>query len=397
MAKHKRNINEIKAKQTLSAPQVHQTVSDLINEHFGLEADGYSCTTQVVNDVVIKASVEGESIEGTCNDLDNVPTGRTLRGYLNEQLPVKDLEGLEDNVNAALTDDLPKRLWRRPLDWAIDEHDECFYGKSDELLDYACRGKAKAGTTYFFRVATLYTIHKKIPTTLAITFVLPEDSTLDVVKRLLTTSQKLNIKLRCLHLDKGFCSIPVMRYLDEEHYPAILACPIRGKTGGTRALCTGRKSYATSHTFSSRENGSYEASVAIVRTFTSSGRSKRKREACWLAYVQIHLDLRPDQIHDRYSYRFGIETSYRVMRTTHAKTTGRNAALRFFLIALAFILVNVWIRLRWRFCQEPRRGGRKLNRNLFRLWRMRRFLQRAIEDIYGTVDTIQAVAAPLDP
>jgi hypothetical protein len=25
--------------------------------------------------------------------------------------------------------------------------------------------------------------------------------------------------------------------------PAIIACPIRGKDGGTRALCQGRKSY----------------------------------------------------------------------------------------------------------------------------------------------------------
>ncbi|MHC4434057.1 MAG: transposase, partial [Planctomycetota bacterium] len=319
----------------------------------------------------------------TCQDLDAVPTGHTVRDYLNEQLLAEDLDNIEQQVNGALTTDLPKRLWRGKLELAIDEHDEPFYGKSEALLKHACRGRAKAGTTYFFRVATLYHIHNKIPMTLAITFVHPEDTTLAVVKRLLAQLRKLGIKWNCLYFDKGFCSIPVIHYLQRQRYSAVIACPIRGKTGGTRALCSGRKSYLTRHTFSSAANGSCEASVAMVRTFDSSGRSKRKRKARWLAYVLINVDLRADQVRARYRSRFGVETSYRVMRTTHAKTTGRNAALRFFLIAFAFILVNVWITLRWRLCQIPRRGGRKIDRNRFPSWRMLRFLRRAIEDVYG--------------
>ena len=85
---------------------------------------------------------------------------------------------IEEQINAALTTDLPKRLWRGKLELAMDEHDEPFYGKSEELLQYACRGRAKAGTTYLFRVATLYHIPNKIPLTLAMAFVRPEDTTL---------------------------------------------------------------------------------------------------------------------------------------------------------------------------------------------------------------------------
>jgi putative transposase len=402
MAKHtiKLNCKQVRRSKPLpelSASEVRQMVSGIISEYFGLQADGYSCSTEVVNDVVIKASVEGESIESICQDLDAVPTGHTVRDYLNEQLPTEDLDNIEEQVKAALTTDLPKRVWRGKLELAIDEHDEPFYGKSEELLQYACRGRAKAGTTYFFRVATLYHIHNKIPLTLALTFVRPEDTTLAVVKRLLEQLRNLGIKWSCLYLDKGFCSIPIIRYLQRHRYSAIIACPIRGKTGGTRALCTGRKSYLTRHTFSSAKNGSCEASVAVVRTFDSSGRRKRKRKARWLAYVLINVDLRADQVRARYRSRFGVETSYRVMRTTHTKTTGRNAALRFFLIAFAFILVNVWITLRWRFCQIPRRGGREIDRNRFPSWRMFRFLRRAIEGVYGTVDTVRASAAPLAP
>ena len=381
----------------LSAPQVHQQVSVLIDQHLGLEEDGYSCDSQMLSDVLVKASVEQASIEETCNDLYAVSSGHTVRNHLNEQLPVEKLTEIECKVNTALQTDLPRWLWQHKLEMAIDEHDEPFYGRHADLLKYACRGKAKAGTTYFYRVATLYVVHNKVPTTVAITFVCPEDTAVAVIKRLLKYAKGLGLRWDCLYLDKGFCSIPVMRYLQQMKYAALIACPIRGKQGGTRALCRGRRSYKTEYTFASQEYGEYAAAVTVVRALTSSGRSRRKRKKCWLLYVQINLDLSVQQVRDRYRARFGIEVSYRQMRTAHAKTTSRNAAVRFFLIALAFILVNVWAVLRWRFCQIPRRGGRQLDKQRFSVRRMLRFLRRAIEGTYGTVDQIEALAEPLSP
>jgi len=392
-----KNKKGTKTLPTLSAAEVRQVVSDRLAEHLKLEADGYACSTQVVTDVLVKASVEGVAVEGTCNDLAAVPTGHTVRNHLNEQLCPAELTALEEQVNAALTADLPKRLWRGPLNLAADLHDEPFYGKSEELVTYACRGEAKLGTTYFYRVATLYHIHDGVPTTLALTFVLPADTTLAVLQRLLDRAKKLGLQWDCLYLDKGFCSILVIRYLQEQQYAAVLACPIRGKTGGTRALCTGRASYLTTHTFASAENGSCAAAVAVVRTYDSSRRRRQRRKARWLVYVLVNVKLRPDQARQQYRSRFGVETSYRCMRATHAKTTSRNAAVRFFLIALAFILVNVWVTLRWRFCQVPRHGGRHVDKTHFQLQRMSGFLRRAIEQTYGTVDVIQAIAVPLDP
>jgi len=381
----------------LSAAEVHQVVSDRIAEYLKLEADGYTCSTQVVTDVLVKASVEGRTVESTCNDLAAVSTGHTVRNYLNEQLCPAELTALEEQVNAALTADLPQRLWRGPLNLAADLHDEPFYGKSAELVAYACRGEAKLGTTYFYRVATLYQIHAGVPTTLALTFVLPADTTLAVLQRLLNRAKKLSLRWGCLYLDKGFCSIPVIRYLQDQQYAAVIACPIRGKTGGTRALCKGRESYLTTHTFASAENGSCAAAVAVARTFDSSRRRRRRRKARWLVYVLVNVKLRPEQARHQYRSRFGVETSYRCMRATHAKTTSRNAAVRFLLIALAFILVNVWVTLRWRFCQVPRQGGRHVDKTHFQLQRMLGFLRRVIEQTYGTVDVIQALAVPLDP
>ena len=89
--------------------------------------------------------------------------------------------------------------------------------------------------------------------------------------------------------------------------------------------------------------------------------------------------------------RFGIESSYRVMEQVRARTTSPtspNAALRFVLMGLVLLIVNMWIRLQWLYLRIPGRGPRRLARQRFRLDRLRRFLTRAIERHYGVVTAV---------
>lgn len=379
----------------LSDREVHRLISEQLARVLPVMPDGYKCDQQTVSDVVLKASVEGRAIEGTCNDLRTAPTGVTIRGYLNQALPISQLNAIEDQIQTQLQTHLPQRLWRAALKLACDFHDEAFYGKSQNLRDYACRGEARDGTTWFYRVATAYIIHHSVPYTVALTFVLPGDTPLDVLKRLLQRVNDPGLQVRCLYLDKGFCVYPVRTHLEKTGQPAILACAIRGKTGGTRALCHGRQSYFTDYTFAEGKYPADTVRMAVVRTY---GKKKGKRKAVWLLYVVIHVNVHdPQTIRARYRARFGVETSYRCMRETHATTTSRNAALRFFLISVAFLLVNLWVTLRWHFAQMPRRGGRRVNKKVYELQRQCRFLARVIDCLYDSVDQIQAQAVPLDP
>jgi IS4 transposase len=84
-----------------------------------------------------------------------------------------------------------------------------------------------------------------------------------------------------------------------------------------------------------------------------------------------------------YRSRFGIETSYRCEGQVRGWTTAKNPAYRFVLLALAFVLLNVWIHLRWLFTQVPRHGVRWLDACRFPLARFAKFLQRALEMWYG--------------
>jgi IS4 transposase len=75
-------------------------------------------------------------------------------------------------------------------------------------------------------------------------------------------------------------------------------------------------------------------------------------------------------------------------------TTSANPAYRFVLITLSFVLLNVWVHLRWLYTQVLRRGRRWLKTKLFQLCRMAKFIRRALERQYSCITEIQAVAAP---
>lgn len=372
---------------SLSNKDVHRQISAHLS-HLLTETIGrYKCDRQTVCDIIVKSSVEGTAIEGSCNVLRDAPTGMTVRTYLNDELSITKLQELTSAVCTQLQSELPSRLWNAALDLAADFHDEPFYGKDPTLQVYACRSEADKGTTRFYRVATIYVIHHQIPYTLGMVFVLPEYSVLEILEALLHQIQTLGLRFKSLCLDKGFCSQSVTTFLADKPYEVIMACPIRGKKNGTRALCKGRKSYFTEYTFnSSSKSKAYTLPLAVVRSYEYR---QGKRRAVWLLYVILNFTTTdPQTIRARYRSRFGIETGYRCMRQTHAKTTSRNPALRFFLLGLAFLILNLWVVLRWRFCQIPRRGGRTIDKKKYELQLHRQFLAQVINEKYRLVSCI---------
>jgi hypothetical protein len=379
----------------LQSKEVHRLISEQLSHLLSDAIDGYSCDRQTVSDMVVKASVTGAAIEGTCNSFTHAPSGATVRAYLNDDLTITELPEIEAQFQGQLRANLPRRLWKRPLDLAMDFHDEPFYGKDLTLCAYAGRGEAHQGTTWFYRVATVYAVHHQIPYTLGIVFLLPEYSVLSVLQTLLVQVAALKLQIRGLYLDKGFCCREVITFLKDKPYETLIACPIRGKKAGTRALCTGRGSYFTDYTFYPGKPEAYTATVAIVRAYE---KRHTQRRAVWLLYVLVNVKTRnPQAIRSRYRSRFGIETGYRCMRQTHAMTTSRNPAVRFFLLGVAFLITNLWSALRWRYCQKPRRGGRSVDKVAYELQRHCQFLAQFINDRYLPLSCIYALVVPLEP
>jgi hypothetical protein len=380
----------------LTDQEVLRHAQDLLEEHLPLHAEGYKCTTDDLFKVLLGVATTKGTLEAVCADLVGTPDPHTIRGYLNEQLRVEELPELEKQLNAALVAAVPRRVRRHAQEVAIDYHDRPYYGKGTQDQELWVRGKAKDGTTRFYRVATAYLVLNGLCVTLALCFVLPDDDTVKVLDTLLTRVKGQGLRLSCLLLDKGFDGIAVMEYLTRQGQPALIACTIRGTTGGTRALCQGHKSYCTTHTFKGTQGIKFTAALIVCRVFTTARRTGRlQRRAEWLLFIQIGLALSPRYARQLYRSRFGIETSYRCEGQVRGWTTAKNPAYRFMLLALAFVLLNVWIHLRWLFTQVPQRGRRWLDTSRFQLGRFVKFLQRALEAWYGCIRAITAPALPL--
>ncbi len=358
----KKNVSDDKPK--LTDGEVLRQAQDTLEEHFNLHAEGYTCTTTTLYQVLIGVAAKQGTLSSVCREMKDGPDAETVRLYLDAQLKVEDLPELERCL--------------------MDFHDRCYYGKAEQKDALWVRGEAKDGTTRFYRVITAYLIHKGRRVTLALGFIFPETKPVEALAALWRNLRYRGVRISCLYLDKGFAGSEVCRYLQQRQQPALIACPIRGKQGGTRALCRGRASYNTSYTFKAGTAEAYTADLTV-----------RKREATWLLFIRIHLDWPPESCQRQYRKRFGIETSYRLANKLLGWTTSQNAAYRFFLIALGFVLLNLWVRLCWSYTQVARRGRRYLHTRLFRQERFCNFLKSALEHLYGRVTEISAPSVPL--
>jgi len=365
-----------------------------LQEYLPLEVEGYKADNEVILEVITHAAVTGRSVEASCQELDVAISSNTVREQLNAQLSVDNLNELEASVNAALHDGLPRKARRAAAEVAVDLHDQPFYGQDDELT---CRGEAKAGTTRCYRIVTAYLLCGDVRFTLGLVFVRPEYSKAELLGRVLSYGEQAGVTVKRLWLDKGFASIPVYRLLRQKGVNAVIACPIRGKPAGsgTRALCKGKSGYHSSHTFRSSTHGECTVPVTVVRTWSLTRQGKRRWS--YLVFVQLGSALAPSNVRARYRLRFGVESSYRCMRMVKGKSSTKNPAVRLLFMALAFILVNLWVLLRFLFCQLPQRGrrGRPLDEQRFRLGRFASFLRLAIERRYGVVTAIEATALPI--
>lgn len=373
-------------KEQLSGEAVREVVEQIIREQLSLAIEGYKCHTSDVVNVLVKAAIEGQTIESICADLALAVSSNTVREQLNQVLDVYDLREQECQVNAGLARCVPVELPRRGREMALDLHDEPFYGKTPELRTYACRSEAKEGTTHFYRIATLYVMWRQVRVTLAMTYVLPEDSTVRIVQRLTQRMQHLGFTPSVLYMDKEFCEGPVIRYLTRARSPSVLACTLRGKDGGTRALCRGRRGFCTDYTFT--DGTVARLAMMPARIPDETGRRRVK----WLAFVVIHLDWSAKKVAQRYRRRFGIESTYRQLDPLRARTTSRNPALRFLLLGLGFLLLNIWVFLRTLATRVVARGPARWHVHAFRLHRFIAFLRRAIEQAIGTIDCIPIYA-----
>lgn len=347
---------------------------DCLLAHLPIEMEG-GCTPQDLFEILLRTASCSDSIEHTAQRLQGAPSGNAIRYHLDK---FEDMATVEQQLNATLQSRLPSKLRQKRQTIAIDLHLIPYYGNPGEIeLPYIYRSQAKAGTTSFFAYATVYVIcrHKRV--TLGIHAVHRQETLVATVTYLLAMLTPLRIRVKRLYLDRGFYSVPLIRWLKALNIPFLMPAIIRGKTGGTRQLLVGRKSYATHYLLQSPQYGSVNCQMQVVCTYYKGFKGKHGIQ--YSLYVVHRVTIALHQLHSHYKHRFGIETSYRLKNHCRIRTTTKNPVTRLLFVALAFILVNLWVYLLWCFVSRMQRGGRVVYRELFPLKTMLEFLKQAVE------------------
>lgn len=359
---------------------------DWVSTQIPLETHGvYS--PQTFYHVLLWAASRQDTVEHACQVLTGVPSSNDVRYHLNQ---FEAMGELETQANEALQGRVPDSISNHRHHLAIDLHLIPYYGVPNEQeTPYIYRCQAKAGTTTFFAYATVYVIRRHQRVTLALHAIPRGETLVATLTILLARLNSLQVKIKRLYLDRGFYSVPVIRWLQALRIPFLMPAVIRGKRGGTRALCQGRQSYRTLYTLKSSEYGSLECEMAVVCRYHKGRRHRHGIQ--YLIFVVYRLEVALAHVPLHYRNRFGIETSYRLKNPCRIRTTTKHPVVRFLYVALAFILVNVWIWLLWTRLSRSRRGGRQVYQKHFPLKTLLEFLSHAIERRFPL---IQAVFLP---
>jgi hypothetical protein len=380
---------------TLTPAHVRAHAQSLCQKHLRLADHGPKCTAGMLWAVLFYAASRIASLAAACGALRRAPSDTAVHDALLATLP--EAQELQRRVNRALQGDLPKALRRRRQPVAIDLHLVPYHGLPLHELKEIYRSQAKSGTCSFHAYATAYVIRQGLRFTIALTWVQRGEALQDVIQRLLAQAAKASVRPRYLLLDRGFCGVAVLRYLQASRRAFLMPRPLRGRKvdhpngpSGARVFATWKRSGWSRYTLTDAHQRKATVRVCVKCRNLRGERGKRGRQALVYAYGG---GLNPGSyqwVKETYRRRFAIETTYRQLGQARIRTSTRDPLLRLLYVAVALILRNVWVWLHWQVLAERRGGSRRVDTNRLTFRAMLLWLQHWVEQCLGVCDEAHA-------
>jgi hypothetical protein len=254
-----------------------------------LQDHGPKCRADTLWTVLLYAASRILSLAAACAALRYAPSHNAAHDALLATLP--NFAELQRRLNRALQGDLPHALRRRRQPLAIDLTLIHYHGQPLRHADEIYRGKAKSGTSHFHAYATVYVLRKGQRFTVALTSVGCHDTMPDVLKRLLREAAKAGVRPRYLLLDRGFCSVDVIRYLHNARYAWLMPLVLRGRkaehakgASASRVFATRKRSGWAEYTLTNAKKRTARFRVCIKCRNRRDERGRRGREALVYAF-----------------------------------------------------------------------------------------------------------------
>ena len=378
----------VKITRTIRSEQVLNAFVQVVRPNLPLDLKNTRITADDIIYALAYANVHRLSIASACQELQEAPSGNRLREVLVEALP--DRAGVQRALNRMFRQQLHPSLLKGKRDYntAIDLTLIPYHGQPYQDEKEIVRGAPKSGTTHFHGYGTVSIVRDNRRYVVALRFIEYGEQMADIVRWLIKQVKSLKIRIRRMFLDKGFCAKPVFKVLNQHKLSYVVPIPVRGKSGGVRALFQGR-SCKTTYTFHSPKYGAYTVQAVAVKRY-SKGRYRRQSSK-WFAYAVAGLPagILPAQVFELYRQRFGIECSYRQMNLVRARTSTRNPVIRLLLVGLAFVIFNLYIALRQSLASALKQPLESSKRFWLSLRRLAFMLGRAIEHLWGIAEVLQ--------
>jgi hypothetical protein len=377
---------------TITPGTVQARTQMVLQRHLRLKDHGRKCTPGALWTVLLYAAARITSLAAACAALLRAPSDSAARDALLAGLP--DFAELQRRLNRALQGDLPRALRRRRQPLAIDLTLIPYHGRHLHDPKEIYRSQPKGGTSHFHAYATCYVIRHGLRFTVGLAAVYHGEALADVLRRLLAQAARASVRPRYLLLDRGFCSVDVIRYLQAGRRAFLMPLPRRGRKAGhpkgpsgTQRFAAQKQSSWGRYTLTNARGQKARVAVCVKCRNRRGERGRRGREALLYAYG----GLRPPSyrwVQQTYRSRFAIETSYRQMHQARIRTCTRDPLLRLLYVGIALVLRNVWVWFHWEYLAERRRGGRRVHLSLLRLRQMLLWLQHVAELRLGIRDEI---------
>jgi putative transposase len=380
---------------TITRRTVHAYAEILCQRHLRFDDHGPKCKANILWALLFWAASRISSLAAACAALRDAPSDTAAHDALLATLP--DYAQLQRRLNRALQGNLPKALRQRRQPVAIDLKLVPYHGQPLHAPDEVYRCKARDGTSHFHAYATAYVTRHGLRFTVALRPVRHGQPLSEVLRALLRQAAKAGVRPRYLLLDRGFCSVAVVRYLQRARYPFLMPLVLRGRKtdhpqgpSASRVFAAWKKSGWGRYTMTSGQHQRATVQVCVKCRNRRGERGRHGREALVYAYGG---GLRPGSyrwVKDTYRQRFGIESSYRQLEQARIRTSTRDPLLRLLYVGVALILRNVWAWLHWEVLSQPRRGGRRIDLGQLTFRGMLLWLQHFAEEWLGLHEELPA-------
>jgi putative transposase len=334
------------------------SVLESLTSHITIKVNG-SLTSEDIIRTVVSLAVDKNSVHSVSKQYSAVACETSLRYHL-KKLNMDEL--IRSNEKILLQNPLKTLKTGKCYEFAVDLTNDPYYGKTDLSNEkYVIRSQAKKSTNSFYSYISLYITNKNERFTVSVLPVEKDKTMVEYLSYFVDLINKLNFKIKVLCLDRGFYSIDVFEFLQNNNVPHIVPVIKRGKQ--IKKILKGNKARREQYVMKNSKK-KILLDIVIDVKYLKGKRGKKGLET--LGFVVFGVKWSPRKVSTVYRRRFAIESSYRMRNVVKPKTSSKNADIRYFYTLISFLLKNIWLYLQKKHFTIVKRGPQVVDEDKFR-------------------------------